>query len=183
MIFGYLIFWGAPTICLLICLIIARKDHLVNYENQLRGVQEKRNSKEKYTLGVVYIVILMILIAYSAILSNSCSEGIDTIDELTIAQFNHKYTQYEGRNLGSEVRELLSTVINNNLLEQSTAVIITVEFGNDGEIITEKDPTHYAKGWTINSKIKSNKKYDVKFEYADIGLINKIKIKEVKWNG
>ena len=183
-LFVYMLILVIAIISLSVYLILARKDHLMNYENKLRGINKKRKSKIKYIFGTIYVVI----VAFNVFgIIDSLTDQVSPTMDLSIQQFNYHFLGYEGENTKTEIKKLLSTVIASNLDEENVDAIITVEFGNDGEIITEENPTNYTEGWSINSKLKPNKKYNVKFEYVKKGgtkgLINKIKINEVNENG
>lgn len=182
--FVYMLILIIAITSLSLCLLLGKKDYLENYENKLRGIKEKSKTKIKYAFGAIYVVIVAF---HVFVIIDSLADQVSPTMDISIQQFNYDFLRYEGENTKTEIKKLLSTVIASNSNEENIDAIITVEFGNDGEIITEENPTNYTKGWSINSKLKPNKKYNVKFEYVKKGntkgLINKIKINEVNENG
>ena len=158
-------------------------------------MEEKELKKEmrfqkRILLGVFLVIVLPVLIWIAYTIYNyapNCWGTNEDYNDLEITQFNGKFIEYNGEKLGSQVEVLLKQVLENNKVNEKSKKVITVRFNNDGEIITKENPTNYTEGWSINSKLKPNKKYNVKFEYVKKGgtkgLINKIKINEVNENG
>lgn len=137
-------------------------------------------SKALIIAGAILISIL--LISLGIMIYNQAGDIINNnqMDELAITQFNQKFTQYQGRRSGSQLKSLLQQVISSNANEENSDKIVTVEDEDSSDYYISSDkPTQYAKSLT---SIKSTSKYDIEIELstdsAKAGLVENIKVKK-----
>lgn len=96
-------------------------------------------SKALLIAGAVLIVILLISVGIMIFNSSKglFSSATTSMTEQEQMMFNTKFTMYEGTNIsGTQVRELIRSVITNNTNEDNPAVKI-----NDSEITATTDAT------------------------------------------
>lgn len=131
--------------------------------------------------GAILVALLIIGIAM-AIYTNS--QGVFTnvsgrMNQQQIQVFNQQFEGYEGVQSGSSVKAMIGTIITNNSVatqngeEEEKAVTLNY----DGETTDSKELS------TKRTKIIAGKKYDVSFEFNDIGLIHTITVELHKNDG
>ena len=130
-------------------------------------------SKALIIAGAILISIL--LISLGILIYNQAQSAVQDggMDEMQIASFNGKFTQYEGTKRGAQVNSLLQAVIanNSNELNEDRPIAINIEGSSNGISVNNS-----AKPTQINVSAKANSTYTVKLEYSDKGIINKITI-------
>lgn len=129
------------------------------------------------------VTITLVYNIYGIIACNMHPDQYSEFDRIEqLNSFNTKFEQYVSNSRsGAQVKSLLQQVIASNANECNKERIVTVEFGNEGEIITKENPTHL-KNNSIYSKITADKKYSVKVLYSQEEVVNKVIINEVKVN-
>ena len=100
-------------------------------------------------------------------------EGNDKKNKLSNAEvktFNASFEQYEGSQNANSVKTLLNEIVSSNTINDEKQ--IEVEMNGT----TTSDST---KITSLKNKVVTTKKYEVSFEYASNGLIQKIMINDV----
>ena len=130
--------------------------------------------------GAVLIAIL--IIGVGMMIYNSAQGSIEgatsKISQQEIELFNSGFTQYEGNVSGSQVKSLISSVINNNNQYGETGdnvpeKVIQVTGGGKTNATTSSDLT------SIRASIIAGKRYNISFENNDSGFVHTITIKDV----
>ena len=130
--------------------------------------------------GAVLIAIL--IIGVGMLIYNSAQGTIQgatsKVSQQEIELFNNGFTQYEGKQKGSEVKALISSVINNNN-----------QYGENGDNVPEKDIQVTSGGKTsatsssdltaIRAALIAGKQYNVAFENNDKGYVHTITITDL----
>lgn len=138
-------------------------------------------SKALLIAGAILICIL--LIGVGMLVYNGAMEGINggisSMDENAKQQFNVKFTQYEGKKSGSNVRALIGNIITSNSTYQDVD-------GKLVELIIEntsfKPTTSDLKMDEMSAeraKINTGAQYNVVISYSKDGLVNKVTITKV----
>ena len=117
-------------------------------------------SKALIIAGAILLAIL--IIGLGVFIYNQASNAIGNtgMDQLAIQQFNGQFESYEGRKSGSQVKQLLKTVISNNFTHSDdTSMMVWV---NDSSLY----PSDYTELPSINrpTKIGSGQMYNVSFQ-------------------
>ena len=120
------------------------------------------------------ILISIVLITFGVMILGQGSEVIKGADmsETEVSTFNAKFTQYIGDNVrGSKVNSLVSTVIQNNLAQSDEGKKVK---------ITKDDKEWVKTDTTGSARVDTGMSYKVEAVYNASGLINEIKLTEVK---
>ena len=134
--------------------------------------------------GAVLIAIL--IIGVGMMIYNSAQGSIEgatsKISQQEIELFNSGFTQYEGNVSGSQVKSLISSVINNNN-----------QYGTTGDNVPEKviqvtgggktGATTSADISAIRAALVAGKQYNVAVSYNDFGYVNAITITDLSAGG
>lgn len=129
-------------------------------------------------------ILLAILIISLGIMIYNQAAGVvnnNAMDEVEVAAFNQKFTQYEGSNIkGAQVNALLNAIMQSNITnqeDQSKVISITVE-ASSWQAGSPK-PSGAINGTAPYSKAQTGKTYIVSFTYEPkTGLINTVNIKD-----
>lgn len=129
------------------------------------------------------VLIAILLIAMGVAIFNKAQSSYDTtsLDATEINMFNSKFERYSDKQLGSQVKSLLSFAISNASTNGDDPVKIpTVTDGTNtasGGTDATSDISNYVKSLgTIRNGILSTHTYTINLEYGSTGLINKITI-------
>lgn len=138
-------------------------------------------SKALLIAGAILIVILLIgvgMLVYNGAMNN-INDGISSMDENAKLQFNAKFTQYEGKKSGSNVRALIGNIITNNSTNQEVD-------GKLVELVIEqtsfKPTTSDLKMNEMSAekaKINTGAYYNVVMGYSKNGLVEKVTVTKV----
>lgn len=142
-------------------------------------------SKALLIAGAILICILLIgvgMLVYNGAM-NGIDEGISSMDENAKQSFNAKFTQYEGKKSGSNVRALIGNIITNNSTNQEVD-------GKLVELVIEKTsfkPTtsdlKMDEMSAERAKINTGAQYNVAISYEkSSGLVNKVTVTKVTSN-
>ena len=130
--------------------------------------------------GAVLIAIL--IIGVGMMIYNSAQGSIEgatsKISQQEIELFNSGFTQYEGNVSGSQVKSLISSVINNNNQYGENAdnvpeKVIQVTGGDKTNATSSSDLT------AIRASIIAGKRYNISFSNNDSGFVHTITIKDL----
>lgn len=139
-------------------------------------------SKALIIAGAILLSILIIALGVYIFNMAKSSVNTDTLDSLDISTFNSQFTQYEGDQLGSSVKSLLTAIIaSNNTNSDAEDRLIEVTYDN-----TEGPSTmsSYATTYTItvdtvgdvstslgklSSALSNTHHYYIEFEYDSSG--------------
>lgn len=138
-------------------------------------------SKALLIAGAILICILLIgvgMLIYNGAINN-IDDGIASMDENAKQAFNIKFTQYEGKKSGSNVRALIGNIITSNSTYQEVE-------GKLVELVIEeasfKPTTSDLKMNEMSAKkatINTGAYYNVTIEYnTKSGLVNKVVVKK-----
>ena len=138
-------------------------------------------SKALLIAGAVLIVILLIGIG---MLIYSRSTGVvdtaaSTMNTQEIQAFNSQFTPYEGKQTGSSVRVLLSTVISHNgtnVNNTEKQVQVTGSYVDGEETKMLENSTTSSDIALLSADIDPAGSYTVKFAYGADGLIDTVTI-------
>ena len=134
----------------------------------------KNDDKKK----VKFILCIVIMIIAIFIIINICYNipkwQAPYKEDIAKVDINKIYQNYMGNQIGSTVRNLLSTFENFNELNVNyPGIIVTYQ-------IRQMETTiKINKIDIIKEKIKSNLRYEVSFNYSNDGIINEIIIEEI----
>lgn len=148
------------------------------------------------TLIVAAAILIAILIVSTGMYIYNNSSTIDTsttLSGISIQAMNEKYLQYEGIQKGLNVKNMLLQVAKDNVdySRDDTMIKYVICICSNSERILNNYPVGgemrrglektrgYGIKWPesirdIVSHINNNDKYDIKFDYNDLGLINEI---------
>ena len=134
-------------------------------------------SKALIIAGAILIAIL--IISFGVIILGQGSDVINNanMSEAEMSAFNGKFTAYEGSKVkGSNVRQLLRTVLQSNLSNEDNAKKVTVELWNSSMSSKTKDLITASSKSIDVSDITPATLYVVKCYYSNggTGLVNKI---------
>lgn len=128
-------------------------------------------SKALIIAGAILISIL--LISLGILIYNQAQSAVQDggMDEMQIASFNGKFTQYEGKKRGAQVNSLLQAVIANNTneLNEDRPIAISIPSGTSIEVDNSTKPTQ------IKKSAKANSSYNVELGYEN-GIVKTITI-------
>ena len=134
--------------------------------------------------GAVLIAIL--IIGVGMMIYNSAQGSIDgatsQVAQQEVEMFNSGFAQYEGKRSGSQVKALMSSVLNNNN-----------KYGENGDNVPEKvievtggdktSATTSADISAIRASLVAGKQYNVTLTYNDFGYVDTITIKDLSAGG
>ena len=145
-------------------------------------------SKALIIAGAILLSILIIALGIFVFNAAKGAVNTDQLDATEIQAFNEPIIQYEGRQMGSQVKSLLGTLISNagnNSESAERLPDIKYEKG-DGPNVDSclENITSNVQNTNINlmsklkSKIASSHYYEIEFTYDDTnGLVNLVTIK------
>ena len=97
--------------------------------------------------------------------SNQKKNLVSIMDDAEKEAFNNKYEAYDGDSVrGSNVKQLMMSVIANNMADEERQIKVTGDITLTGDEVPEG--------------IEASKKYTVKLSYSDKGYVNEVNIKE-----
>ena len=144
-------------------------------------------SKALVIAGAILISILIIAIGmyiYSSS-TNSITSGIRQMDTQERQAFNSQWTSYEGTQTGSQIKTLITTLISNADTYQDEAhKVVGLQIQSDANNTSNTTIT-YTDGQlssfigslnTEYTKVKSNHKYTVTFDYQNTSIIRQINV-------
>ena len=139
-------------------------------------------SKALIIAGAILLAIL--IISLGIVIYNQASGVVNSnsMSDVEITQFNSKFTQYQGKQSGNNVRTLIQDVISNNVTQDDASRQIQVYY--TGGSATNKlilDKTSASVAQDDMDAITTAGTYTVKIEYgtsgsANAGLVTKITI-------
>ena len=130
--------------------------------------------------GAVLIAIL--IIGVGMMIYNSAQGSIEgatsQVAQQEVEMFNSGFAQYEGKRSGSQVKALISSVLNNNN-----------KYGENGDNVPEKvvkvtgegktDATSSADLSSIRASVVAGKQYNITLTYNDFGYVSTINIEDL----
>ena len=131
-------------------------------------------SKALIIAGAILISIL--LISLGILIYNQASNitSGDQMSEVEITSFNSKFTQYQGKKNGSQVKSLLQQIVSNNANEENKSRQVKLTFSGTVNGTTPSLNATSAGVYTDLKNISSipnNSKYMVDFTIGEGGLI------------
>ena len=134
--------------------------------------------------GAVLIAIL--IIGVGMMIYNSAQGSIEgatsQVAQQEVEMFNSGFAQYEGKRSGSQVKALISSVLNNNN-----------KYGENGDNVPEKvikvtgekktDATSSADLSAIRASVVAGKQYNIALTYNDFGYVSTITITDLSAGG
>ena len=126
-------------------------------------------SKALIIAGAILLSILIIALGVFVFNQAKSSIGNTGLSDQEVAAFNSKFDSYEGKQLGSSVRSLV-TQVNNYNRTVNDGRYITI--GGDGSDFADSAPEYKKTDYS------AGKQYEVSFEYNKGGLIYNISISE-----
>ncbi len=128
----------------------------------------------KALLIAAAILIAILIISLALVVYNMASEtvGKANLSEAEMAQFNGKFTAYEGSNVtGAQVNALLNTVLTSNLnaSQEGSGNYVQVVSGTAGG-------ASLATSATSITRVPTSAYYTVTTERGSNGLINKVTV-------
>ena len=135
-------------------------------------------SKALIIAGAILLSILIIALGVYIFNMAKSSVNTDTLDSLDISTFNSQFTQYEGDQLGSSVKSLLTAIIasNNTNIEAEDRLIKVVYDNTNGGTVssttieyTVGDTSASDEVSTLSSSLSNTHHYDVSFSYSSTG--------------
>ena len=135
----------------------------------------------------MFILLLILILSTGIFTYNAASVSIDTsrLEATEIQAFNQPIVQYEGRQMGSQVKVLLSTLISNagmNQYDDDRLPDISYIEG-EGPVVGESLCDIESDSFDINTttiselraKLENSHYYEIEFEYdASTGLIDEV---------
>ena len=124
------------------------------------------------------ILICIVLISVGMLVLNSTTDVTDQVGDITTSQaaqsFNSNFTGYAGKQKGSSVKQLLSTIATNNQVQANGGNhVITVEFIVGSDNITTSTSADIS---ALMAKLTNSAQYYVKLTEMNNGYVSKIKI-------
>ena len=130
--------------------------------------------------GAVLIAIL--IIGVGMMIYNSAQGSIEgatsQVAQQEVEMFNSGFAQYEGKRSGSQVKALMSSVLNNNN-----------KYGETGDNVPEKviqvtgegktNATSSADLSAIRASVVAGKQYNITLTYNDFGYVSTINIEDL----
>lgn len=143
-------------------------------------------SKALIIAGAILLSILIIALGIFVFNAAKGAVNTDQLDATEIQTFNEPIVNYEGTQMGSQVKSLLSLLITNagNNSESAERLPDIVYNKGDGpqninvtNIISNVQNTKINDMSTLKSRISSTHYYEVEIDYDDsTGLVNKVTI-------
>ena len=130
--------------------------------------------------GAVLIAIL--IIGVGMLIYNSAQGSIEgatsKISQQQLELFNNEFVQYEGKRSGSQVKAMMSSIINNNNQYGETGdnvpeKVIQVTGGGKTNATSSTDLT------SIRASIIAGKQYNVKLENNEQGYVHTVTIEDL----
>lgn len=142
-------------------------------------------SKALIIAGAILLSILIIALGIYVFNMAKGATSTDSLSSLEVTSFNEKFTQYEGRQLGSSVKSLIGEIIsNNNTQADAEERLISVDFYGSGattanSIVVDLNNTNSTAMGQLRAKLANKHFYQVEFEYQDgtSGYIRKATIR------
>ena len=141
-------------------------------------------SKALIIAGAILLSILIIALGIFVFNAAKGAVNTDQLDATEIQTFNEPIVNYEGSQMGSQVKSLLSLLITNagNNAESAERLPDIVYNKGDGPqninintIVSNVQNTRINDMSTLKSRISSTHYYEVEIEYDDnTGLVNKV---------
>ncbi len=135
----------------------------------------------------MFILLLILILSTGIFTYNAATVSVDTsrLEATEIQVFNESFAVYEGSQMGSQVKSLISTVISNaamNEYDDDKLPDITYIEGDGpvvGDSLCDIDSDSFDINTTAMSELKSNISnshyYEIEFEYDySTGLIEEI---------
>ena len=108
--------------------------------------------------------------------------GMSSMDENAKLQFNIKFTQYEGKKSGANVRALIGNIITNNSTNQDVdGKLVELVIENTSFKPTTSD-LKMDEMSAEKAKINTGAQYNVVISYSKDGLVNKVTVTKVTNN-
>ena len=119
--------------------------------------------------GAVLIAIMIIGVGMMIFSSSNdmLNESLGGMDKFAIDQFNSTFLPYEGRQKGSQLKQLISDIITLNATNKGI---------NDYKIVSVNGKTESADLRAERTNLVSGKNYTVTLDYNEGGLITTITI-------
>ncbi len=131
--------------------------------------------------GAILICILLIgvgMLIYNNAIQN-IEGGMSSMDENAKLQFNIKFTQYEGKKSGANVRALIGNIITNNSTNQDVdGKLVELVIENTSFKPTTSD-LKMDEMSAEKAKINTGAQYNVVISYSKDGLVNKVTVTKV----
>ena len=129
------------------------------------------------------ILICILLIGVGMLIYNNAMEniqgGMSSMDENSKLQFNTKFTQYEGKKSGANVRALIGNIITNNSTNQDVdGKLVELVIENTSFKPTTSD-LKMDEMSAEKAKINTGAQYNVVISYSKDGLVNKVTVTKV----
>ncbi len=138
-------------------------------------------SKALLIAGAILICILLIgvgMLIYSNAIQN-IEGGMSSMDENAKLQFNIKFTQYEGKKSGANVRALIGNIITNNSTNQDVdGKLVELVIENTSFKPTTSD-LKMDEMSAERAKINTGAQYNVVLSHSKDGLVNKVTVTKV----
>ena len=129
------------------------------------------------------VLLAIMIIALGVTIFNKAQSSADTssLDTTEINMFNQKFERYSDKQLGSQVKSLISFAISNaSTKKDDPSCLPTVIFGDTtatgGSTASNDSQTYINSLSAIRDSVISTHTYKVTCSYADTGLINQITI-------
>lgn len=151
-------------------------------------------SKALIIAGAILLSILIIALGIYVFTSAKGATRTDQLDALEISTFNDKFTQYEGKQLGSSVKKLLGDVISSNQSNSGTIEKLIKVNAKKAKVTKYNGTYTYISGTGNNQAIRTGTNftnvtnqisnlrsgiadthyYNVTFNYNDSGYIDEV---------
>lgn len=129
-------------------------------------------SKAMLIAGAILVAIMVVALGVNIFNKASSAADPSALDATEVSMFNSKFEGYEGQQLGTNVKTLLSKMISNAGANKGDEdKLPKVKLNSTG---TEDNSINHIG--EVKSQIVSTREYNVTFEYASNGLIVKIQI-------
>lgn len=140
-------------------------------------------SKALLIAGAILLSILIIALGIYVFNLARSSMNTNQLNEMEVSAFNTQFTQYEGKQLGSNVKSLLDKVITSNnsnkdAEEKLIDVVCEAVKGDEKTIEPEVGELKNSDISAVRKSVAASHNYDVTIDTsADTGLVNKVTIK------
>lgn len=125
-----------------------------------------------FAAGILIAIILITVAVYLVSMSQDATKDVgSTMSEMQLMQFNQKFTTYDGRRTGSQLKQLVATVNSSNVNNAGTDLLVKFEDRTSGNTKALTSPED------VDGNIKCNaggsKYYYIKCETTN-GAVSKI---------
>lgn len=129
--------------------------------------------------GAVLVAILIISVGMMIFSQGSdvINQSSGKINQVEVQAFNNGFDSYEGDQKGSQVKQLISSVISSNATYEGTQDDKVITVDATGVAKVNKSGNTSADLSTIRSRLTAGSNYKVEFEYEK-GYIHIIKISD-----